>query len=408
MRLRSRFLVIGLSTVLGVEVAIAQPDGTEEPQPTPGDKTTTTSAGSAGETPVPNGGITPTTEPATPAADAPATAVTGPTVSGFIDTTYNYNFNRPGSGKNTYFSYAAQHNNLSLNTADVAISGKVGDSLVYYVQADMGADATVNSYNYGVPTIFDIQEAYAAYTSKDKWGFKVGKFVTFNGIEVIESGSNPTISRGYLFGLAEPYTHVGGVLTYQATDKVDVALGVINGWDLLDDNNRAKMIVGKLGVNLGDPLLLTLSAYAGPDQPGNTDNWRTTFDLTGVTKQGKVAINFQANVGFEQKVVPTADPTAFENDSWFGLGIQPVFTLSDSLTLGTRAEMFRNDKGSRGVAPKALLFNLAVAPAYTITKNLVLRVEGRLDVSDKPAYETSDGTAKKNQVVGMAEAIASF
>jgi hypothetical protein len=220
---------------------------------------------------------------------------------------------------------------------------------------------------------------------------------------VIESGSNPTISRGYLFGLAEPFTHVGAVATYQA-GEVDFAIGAINGWDLIADNNTFKMIVAKLGINLGDPLGLTISSYVGPDQANNTDHWRATFDVTGVSKHGNTTINFQGNFGFEQHAT-----MAGEDDSWFGLGIQPVFKLDDRLSLGVRGEMFRDDKGSRGVsAPQALLFNLSVAPAFTLTPGLVLRVEARVDLSNKDAFEAHDGTAKNNQIVGMAEALASF
>lgn len=343
-----------------------------------------------------------TTEPA-PAVAEPASSA--PKISGFVDTIYNYNFNRPADGKNSYYSYAGQHNNISLNAASVTVSGLVGDSLAYFVQVDAGADAVVDTYAYGVPTIFDIQEAYGQYTSKHKWGLKVGKFVTQHGIEVIESGANPTISRGFLFGLAEPFTHVGGMVTYQASSKLDFALGAINGWDLLNDNNKAKSLLAKVGINLGDDLALTISGTAGPDQPGNTDNWRTSFDVTGISKQGATTLNFQANVGSEQKV--TADG---KNDSWFGFGVQPVFKLSDTLSIGTRAEMFRNDKGSRcgAACAGAVLVNLAVAPALTLTSNLVLRFEARLDVSDKDAFVQHDGGATNRQVVALTEAIASF
>ena len=36
-----------------------------------------------------------------------------------------------------------------------------------------------------------------------------GKFVTYEGIEVIEGPVNPTLTRGFLFGLAEAIGHVG-------------------------------------------------------------------------------------------------------------------------------------------------------------------------------------------------------
>ena len=326
-----------------------------------------------------------------------------PKISGFIDTTYNYDANRPKSGDNSYFSYSKQHNNISVNTADVSLSGSA-DGLSYYIQVDAGSDAAVNSFAYQTGTIFDVQEAYAQYASQNQWGIKVGKFVTYHGIELIESGSDPTISRGFLFGLAEPATHVGAVATYQVTPELDVAIGAINGWDLFADNNKFKMIVAKVGLNRGDPLGLTFSSYLGPDQADNTDNWRATFDLTGVSKRGNTTINFQGNFGFEQKVTMTA-----EDDYWYGLGIQPVFKLDDQFSIGVRGEMFYDDKGSRGGVPVgATLFDVSVAPGYVLTPGLLLRVEARLDLSNEDAFEAHDGTAKSSQVVGSAEVIASF
>jgi len=326
-----------------------------------------------------------------------------PKISGFIDTTFNYNANRPKSGKNTFFSYSAQHNNFSVNTADVSLSGTI-EGLSYYVQVDAGSDAVVNSFAYSTGTIFDLQEAYAQYTSPNQWGVKVGKFVTYHGIELIESGSDPTISRGFLFGLAEPATHVGGVATYQATPEVDIAIGLINGWDLFADNNKFKMAVAKVGINLGDPLGLTLSSYVGPDQANNTDHYRATFDVTGVSKQGLTTINFQGNFGFEQQVTMMG-----EDDFWYGFGIQPVFKLADQVSLGLRGEMFYDDKGSRGGVPAgASLFDLTITPGYLVTPAFLIRGEARLDVSNKDAFEAHDGTAASSQLIGMVEALASF
>ena len=83
--------------------------------------------------------------------------------------------------------------------------------------------------------------------------------------------------------------------------------------------------------------------------------------------------------------------------------------LADRLSLGVRGEMFRDDKGSRGVSvPGAWLFDVSAAPAFTPMQGLMLRVEARVDVSNKDAFEGRDGGARNNQLVGLAEAIASF
>jgi hypothetical protein len=160
-----------ISTVLFVACVVTLSTGLGRAQPfapSPSGTAAGSAEGSAATSDA--GSSTPDSTPHADTSPAPTetkpTEGAGPKISGFIDTTYNYNINRPASGKNTYFSYAAQQNNLSLNTADVALSGSIQDTLSYYVQVDMGADATVDAYAYGFPTIFDIQEAYVQYTSR--------------------------------------------------------------------------------------------------------------------------------------------------------------------------------------------------------------------------------------------------
>jgi hypothetical protein len=173
-----------------------------------------------------------------------------PTISGFVDTTYNYNANRPMTGLNGAFSYNAQANNIALNNAHVAFAGDVGGGVRYVIEVDAGLDAAVDTGAFSLKSsplnLFDVQEAYGVY-EVGKFGFKFGKFVTYNGIEVIESLANPTVSRGYLFGLAEPFTHVGAVIYFKITDALDVHLGLVNGWDQVSDVNHAKTIVAKVG-----------------------------------------------------------------------------------------------------------------------------------------------------------------
>lgn len=340
----------------------------------------------------------PAPETAPPEPEAPASL--SPAISGFVDGTYNYNFNRPAAGVTPYHTYTAPHHSFLLNAAHVALTGSDG-KLSYAVEIDAGTDAFVNTLD----DDFDIQEAWVSYTGEMGLGFKAGKFVTFNGIEVIESGSNPTISRGFLFGLAEPFTHVGALGTYKISDQMDVAVGVVNGWDVMVDNNSLKTLVGKFGLTM-DQFLVVLSAYSGPEQPLNDDDWRTTFDATGMVKVGTIDLWFQANFGTEENAGdgPPADPG---DATWTGIGVQPVFHLSEALTLGARAELFSDNDGARTGLDQTL-FNVSVTPGYKLTQNLILRAEGRVDISSEDVYVDTDGEASSSQIIALGEALVVF
>jgi hypothetical protein len=320
-----------------------------------------------------------------------------PVIHGHVNATYNFNLMDPAGDINLFHSYDAVHNTFMLNAAHLAIGGS-DDRLSYMVEVDAGTDAIVDSAD----DDFDIQEAYVSYVGANRVGVKAGKFATFHGIEVIESPANPTVSRGFLFGLAEPFTHTGAVITYKASDTIDFAVGAINGWDLVVDNNDMKTFVGKLGVTL-PTLGLIVSAHAGPEQPDNDKDWRFSFDVTGVSKMNKLDLWFQGNVGMEQNVAGGDDAT------WYGAGVQPVFHLNDKMTLGARAEVFADPDGARtGVPGGVTLVNLSAAPSIAIYKTFALRPEARVDIASEDVYIQDDGDAGSLQLIVALEALATF
>lgn len=328
-----------------------------------------------------------------------------PQISGFVDATYNRTLNRNTARTNAHHSFDARGNTFLLNAAHLALSGQDGDRLSYAVEIDAGTDAAATaSAGLGLGDDFDLQEAYVNYTfGGTDLAVTAGKFVTYQGIEVIESIANPTITRGFLFGLAEPYTHTGAVATYQASPRLKVGLGAVNGWDLFVDNNDAPTWVARAGLDLGDPLSLGLCGYLGPEQEGDEDALRQSVDLTGRTKAlPAVDLWFQVNFGSE-------DGAALDGGdaSWFGIGLQPVYAVSEKLSLGARYELFDDGDGARsGVAQT--LQNVTVTPAYRLHESLLTRAEVRVDLSNEDAFLDADDEPTGSQLQVSGEIIYSF
>lgn len=327
----------------------------------------------------------------------------GPQVSGFIDATYNRTLNASSARENVHHSFDQQSNTFLLNAVHLALSG--GEGVAYTVEVDAGTDAAAaSSAGLGSGDDVDLQEAYVTYAlGSSKLTVTAGKFVTFEGIELIESVDNPTITRGFLFGLAEPFTHTGITASYPLSPRVQLVLGAVNGWDLWVDNNDAPTGVAKVGLDLGEPLRLGLSGYLGPEQPGREGDLRTSLDLTGVTAaMPGLDLWFQVNYGGE------AGAAADGGDaSWLGLGVQPVYRVSERLTLGARYERFADRDGARtGVAQT--LQNLTVTPGYQLTDALLARSEVRADLSSEDVFVDADGEPTGTQLQIAAEVIYSF
>lgn len=337
-----------------------------------------------------------------------------PTISGFIDSTYTYNFNRPPSGITALRSFDANDNTFSLNAIQLNFQGNLEENVGYVIETTIGADAsaiTSAGAGAGAPDDFDIQEGYLKFKchSDSAVTFTAGKFVTLEGIEVIESGANPTISRGHLFGLAEPFAHTGLKADWSG-DVLSFTLGAVNGWDRFRDNNSGKTGLGRIGFNFGNPLSFGVVGYIGPEKAGINGDARTSLDLVGVTKPSeKLAIWFQANTGTEEKIF---DGVTTEDRTWSGFTIQPVLTLSDSWSLGARYEYFDETDGyspGTGVMIPHVVNNITVTPTYKINDATTLRLEYRNDVSNKKVFEDDKGLfSKDNNSTASLEFIYTF
>ncbi len=348
-------------------------------------------------------------------------AIQMPKITGFIDTTYNYNFNNPASqttklgtpgtttaGSNLS-SYLTKANDITFNTAHVALNGSLKDGIGYTIEFDAGSDANVNTptSGSGAADDFDLQEAYL---TSPLFGtgvnLKVGKFVTLEGIEVIESPLDPTISRGHFFGMAEPFTHVGFLMSRPLPIKgLEFRAGLVNGWDVLTDNNNRKTVLGGFGINYGNLATGALSIYHGPEQAGNDKNDRTSVDLTIFTKPfPKLTIGLQGNWGREQRVVAGKN-----NDSWKGVGIQPIYQFTDKISLAGRVEYMENKLGSRFGNGGGEAANFTITPGYKLNDSVTTRVEYRHDVANNSFFEGEDGVFDEksaNQV--LAEVFYNF
>lgn len=318
-----------------------------------------------------------------------------PEISGHVNATYNFNLIDPEMGINRLHGYDAEHNTFLLDAAHLALTGS-DERIAYAVEIDAGSDAAVTSGDDDI----DVQEAWLSYASAGGLGFRAGKFATFHGIEVIESPANPTVSRGLLFTFAQPFTHVGAVASYRINPTFDVAAGAVSGWDRMVDNNDGKTLVARVGVNTTN-LSTALSAYAGPEQDDNDQDWRYSADLSGLVRFASFDLWFQLVAGMERDVVAGMD------GRWIGAGLQPVFRLGEKLTLGTRVEVFADQDGARTGTDQTIL-DVSIAPALAVYRSLVLRAEARLDRSTDEVFTDVNGETHRTQIITMVEALVTF
>jgi hypothetical protein len=159
--------------------------------------------------------------------------------SGFIDAYYQYNFNGLSapvgpSGRAfdlTQQQFAFSGAKLSLAEADAA-SKTSGQLDLFYGPTAKVFNSTLAAESIAVEQAF-VTQAFGPVT------FKLGKFTTFVGTEVIETPANMNYSRSILFGQI-PYYHVGLEATYAIMDGLSAMAYTGNGNSVDTASNEYK------------------------------------------------------------------------------------------------------------------------------------------------------------------------
>jgi hypothetical protein len=323
--------------------------------------------------------------------------VEGIEIGGGISTNYTYNFNDPDSRVNALRVFDSKHNsfdvdiielNVQKNSEELGIGGRV--DLNFLETADIIAPFGTNGDD-----DIDVQQAYIYYIAPVGTGLtlKGGKFVTPLGAEVIEPWDNWNFSRSFLFGFAIPFTHVGITGSYTFTDMISGTIGVVNGWDNVDDNNDGKTIVGNLTIGPWEWATLAINGIIGPEQLNEDDNWRGVLDLILTVKPEPVpalTLMFNYDYGNESDIpVFAGDPPVLAgtvDGTWQGLAAYAKYDLRDTCYVAARAEWFSDEDGVR-TGTSQDLWEITLTGAHMLAQDLWVRLEYRHDDSDATPFQ---------------------
>jgi len=121
-----------------------------------------------------------------------------------------------------------------------------------------------------------LEQAYVSIRAPvgNGWDFKVGKFVSILGYEVMERPANMNTTYGLLFNVM-PLYYTGVLSSYKFDDYLDAKLGVVNGSN--SDNNTTTSS-DQYGSNASDgcAVLAALNVTA----PGGNANWSNNFQYS--------------------------------------------------------------------------------------------------------------------------------
>ncbi len=327
-------------------------------------------------------------------------------LNAFVSTAYEYNANRPTTGTSSYRVFDFNDNSFNLDVAEVVVqiaASKPNDAGFRIDLATGNSIPRISKTQDQTVSQFDLQQAFVTYIAPIGSGlrFDVGKYVTHLGYEVIEGydGYDDNYSRSILFGYAIPFTHTGLKASYAFSSKVTAMFEVVNGWDLLRDNNHSKSLGAQLTLSPAAPLSVVLNWIGGPELANDNYTMRNVFDVVAVLKATSwLTLGVNSDYGIEDgtsRVTPGGDAV------WKGIAAYAAVAVTDKFSVALRGETFHDDGGVRlGTDTSASLSEGTLTPTYKITNHVLVRGELRFDSANQPILAKRGTFSDSQRTVG--------
>lgn len=330
-------------------------------------------------------------------------------ISGFVDTYYSFNFNRPDSNTNGLSNFDFHHNAFSINLAEIVLS-KAADPVGFRIDLNFGE--TTDFIHCGVfscpggaseEPYKNIQQAYVTWATPLGLTLDMGKFVTHMGLEVIESKDNWNYTRGLLFCCAIPYYHAGLRANYAISDMLWVNGYVLNGWNNVVENNNGKTFGAQVGIVPIKPLTVILN-WIGPERSaGGGFQDRHVYDAIAIFNATDT-LSFAANYDYG-----TQDPIGGgDSMTWSGIALYGKWAKEDC-ALAIRYENVDDEDNvmfAGTLGPKVQ--EVTVTGEHKVAGNLLVRLEYRYDKADQDIFEDEGGAVTDTQNRAVLGVVYSF
>jgi Putative beta-barrel porin-2, OmpL-like. bbp2 len=343
------------------------------------------------------------------------TALSATTISGYVDTSMQWN---PGTGNQYLPLYTpngapsgTKADGFNLDSVSVTISKPVGEGewgAGYNATLWFGPDATGFNNSFGTSASdFSLVDAYVILRAPIGNGldFKLGTFASPLGYEVYQTGLNPNYTRSYGYEL-EPTQLTGLQVAYQFNSIVSANAGVVNTWSA-GINNRAfspegpkaesyKTYLGSITLTAPDGLgFLSGSTLSGGIVNGdNALLPSTTLGVNGITETSfyagatlktpvkwlSVGLAFDYECLGPNRVqtvagIPVVNSSGYQMASAAYLLVQPT----EKLSLNVRADYLNQSQylATTGLPSGAVAVTASIS--YDLWKNVLTRAEFRWD-----------------------------
>lgn len=345
---------------------------------------------------------------------------------GFVDVYYAYSTNdprrEPELGENFIpftGTSAKRHDRFDLNLAAIELSAPP-EPVGFNLAAVYGTATQV--VHQGEPDgdgdIDDVSAFDLIYKASVVVKAPVGRGLLFEagiapshiGFEGLYSKDNWNYTRAWV-GELSPYYQMGVSAGYSFTDQISAKLFLLNGWQIVSENNDAKAFGSQIAWS-SDLFSISFNTFAGPELPDNSRDWRYFGDIVAVLRPTE-ELSFAAQVDLGYQAFPHSDR---EDATWHGYALFARAAVTDWLAFALRGEIFRDpENGISGFRQtlSEVTGTIELIPFRSVPR-LSVRLETRYDCSDEHVFAGDDterdgtGDRENHQLLFVTGVVVSF
>jgi hypothetical protein len=339
------------------------------------------------------------------------TALSSTTISGYVDTSAEWNFGTGNANLPPYrFNSANKADGFNLDVIQLRIDKPLDESdwaAGYRVDLWFGPDASaLGTSSTGVNSSdFAIRQAYVALRAPVGTGldFKMGVFDSIIGYESIEAGNNPNFTRSFGNSI-EPTTHTGLLASYRFCDAFSASVGIADTTSTVGAGAGGPTINGRSDIESQKTYMGSV-ALTAPDSMGFLSGSTLYAGIingfnAGAPASGRVQQNYYVGATVATPVTGLRAGGSFDylqindyqNDTWSVAGYLS-YQATEKLSFHARGEFFKDHTPATGnpADTDILFYNLGNVDAkvlsltatvqYDLWKNVISRAELRWDHS---------------------------
>ncbi len=326
-------------------------------------------------------------------------------LGGYVDSYYGYNFNKPADGYNPYFVSSARHNELAINLAYVDVRYRSKYMRVRFVP--------------GFGTYMDANYATEPGSLKNMVEANVGVLISEKKKIWLDAGvlgspytNESAISKDHLMYTRSfapeyvPYYITGAKLSVPLSGKVNAYLYLINGWQVIQDNNAGKSVGTQLEYRPNSTMLFNWDTYIGDERSTNHPDYRMRYfsDFYWIYRPGnRWMATSCVYVGLQ-------DREGLSSASWWQANFIARYSFTDVVSVSARLEHFHDPSGviASPVTGTSSFrtTSYGVCANFQLHKMAMFRLEARQFISQDNVYvdRNSNPTTSSTLLVGSLTA----